>query len=145
MTAPSQVSKKRRILVCYDGSPESARALDRVAEIASAVPSEVTVVSVAEPIYSEPPYTGYTDPVEEETHRTLLKSATRALGARGVTAATLGPVGKTVPAILETASELHADLIVVGSRNRGVVRRLLSGSVSGRLVLEALLDVLVVH
>jgi nucleotide-binding universal stress UspA family protein len=48
--AADNTPRKRRILVCYDGSPESERALDRAAEFASAVPGQVTVVSVAEPI-----------------------------------------------------------------------------------------------
>ena len=39
----------RKILVCYDGSAEAECALERAAEIATVVPSRVTVVSVAEP------------------------------------------------------------------------------------------------
>lgn len=136
---------KRRILVCYDGSAESRRALARAAEIASAVPSELTVVSVAEPIYGEPPYTGYADPIEEERHRTLLANAARALRSHGISAATVEPVGDTAPAILESARETRADLIVVGSRHRSAIRRLLFGSVSRELVVEAAFDVLVVH
>jgi nucleotide-binding universal stress UspA family protein len=40
MTAASEADRKRRrILVYYDGSAESTRALDRVVEIASVVPA----------------------------------------------------------------------------------------------------------
>jgi nucleotide-binding universal stress UspA family protein len=145
VTAAGGAPRKRRILVCYDGSPESERALERVAEVASAVPSEVTVVSVAEPIYGHAPYTGYADPAEEEAHRRLLERATRRLVGYGVAAATVVPARETVVAILEAARETGADLIVVGSRHRGVVRRLLFGSVSGELVVEASSDVLVVR
>jgi nucleotide-binding universal stress UspA family protein len=145
VTAAREAPEKRRILVCYDGSPESERALERVAEIASAVPSEVTVVSAAEPIYRQAPYTGYADPAEEEAHRRLLGEATNRLAAHGVTAATMAPAGETVVAILEATREVGANLIVVGSRHRGVVRRLLLGSVSGELVVEASSDVLVVR
>lgn len=140
MTAKGEASGRRRILVCYDGSPESERALERAAEVASAVPSEVTVVSAAEPIYRQAPYTGYADPAEEEAHRRLLGDATTRLAGYGVTAATMAPV----VAILEAARATDADLIVVGSRHRGVVERLLLGSVSGELVVEAPSDVLVV-
>jgi nucleotide-binding universal stress UspA family protein len=145
VTAAGEAPRKRRILVCYDGSPESERALERAAEVASAVPSEVTVVSVAEPIYRQPPYTGYADPAEEEAHRRLLEEATTKLAGYGVAAATMAPAGETVVAILDMARETGADLIVVGSRQRGVVRRLLLGSVSGELVVEASSDVLVVR
>jgi nucleotide-binding universal stress UspA family protein len=48
MTAASQADWKRRILVYYDGSAESTRAVDRVVEIASVVRSDVTVVSAEE-------------------------------------------------------------------------------------------------
>jgi hypothetical protein len=34
---------RQRILLCYDGSAEARRALERVGEIASVVPSRVTV------------------------------------------------------------------------------------------------------
>ena len=145
MTAANEPCRKRRILVCYDGSPESERALERVAEVAVAVPSEVTVVSVAEPIYRQQPYAGYADPAEEQAHRRLLEEATRRLAGLGVEAATVEPARETVDAILETARGAGAELIVVGSRHRGVIRRLLFGSVSGKLVVEASSDVLVVR
>ena len=145
MTAAGEAPGKRRILVCYDGSPESERALERVAEVASAVPSDVTVVSAAEPIYRHTAYTGYADPAEEEAHQRLLEAATKRLAEHGVTAASMAPAGETVVAILEAARETGADLIVVGSRHRSLVQRLLLGSVSGELVVEAPSDVLVVR
>jgi nucleotide-binding universal stress UspA family protein len=145
VTAAGEAPGKRRILVCYGGSPESERALERVAEVASAVPSEVTVVSAAEPIYRQAPYTGYADPAEEEAHRRLLEEATKRLAGYGIAAGTMAPAGEAVAAILEAARATDADLIVVGSRHRGIVRRLLLGSVSGELVVAASSDVLVVR
>ena len=142
--AADTASRKRRILVCFDGSPESERALDRAAEVASAVPSEVTVISVAEPLYGNPPYTGYADPAEEEAHRRLLTWATQRLAGHGVACSTLEPAGQPVDAIVKMARDTEADLVVVGSRHRGVARRLLFGSVSQELSAEAPCDVLVV-
>jgi hypothetical protein len=81
-SARQAVLPRRRILLCYDGSAEARRALERVGEIASVVPSRVTVVSVAEPIYPNPPYTGYADPAEEEAHRRLLEERPRTCAAR---------------------------------------------------------------
>ena len=37
-----------RILVCYDGSPESRRAVERVGELAHRGPANVTVISLVE-------------------------------------------------------------------------------------------------
>jgi nucleotide-binding universal stress UspA family protein len=135
---------RRRILLCYDGSAEAKHALDRVGEIASVVPSRVTVVSVAEPIYPNPPYTGYADPAEEQAHRRLLEEAAEDLRGQGVDATTLEAVGDPAAALLDAARD-GADLVVVGSRHRGVIKRLLFGSVSAEVVVEAPCDVLVVR
>ncbi|HZR95164.1 MAG TPA: universal stress protein [Gaiellaceae bacterium] len=135
----------RHILVCYDGSRESERALDRAAEIASLTPSRVTIVSVAEPIYRNPPYTGYADPSEEQAHRELLDHAVQTLAAQGISADTLEPAGDTVEEIITAARELDADLVIAGSRHRGLAERLVRGSVSGRLLVDAPADVLIVR
>ena len=135
---------RRRILLCYDGSVEAKHALERVAEIAAVVPSRVTVVSVADPIYPAPPYTGYADPSEEQTHRRLLEEAAEDLRGRGVDATTVEQVGQPAVAILDAARD-GADLVVVGSRHRSLIKRLLFGSVSAEVVVEAPCDVLVVR
>jgi nucleotide-binding universal stress UspA family protein len=145
MTAASEADRKLRILVYYDGSAESTRALDRVVEIASVVPSDVTVVSVAEPLYPAAPYTGYADPIEEERHRQLLENAARSLAAHGIAAEVVEPAGKTANAILDAARDRRAQLIVVGSRQRKLVQHLLFDSLADELVVEAAADVLVVR
>jgi nucleotide-binding universal stress UspA family protein len=108
-SARQAVVPQRRILLCYDGSAEAKHALERVGELASVVPSRVTVVSVADPIYAEPQQ-----------------------------------VGQPAAAILDAARD-GADLVVVGSRHRGLIKRLLFGSVNAELVVEAPCDVLVVR
>ena len=145
MTAASGADRERRILVYYDGSAESTRALDRVVEIASVVPSAVTVVSVAEPMYSAAPYTGYADPMEEQRHRRLLENASRSLNAHGIAAETVEPTGKSADAILDVARERRVGLIVIGSRQRNLVRHLLFERLASELVVEAAADVLVVR
>jgi nucleotide-binding universal stress UspA family protein len=145
MTAASAADRKRRILVYYDGSAESTRALDRVVEIASVVPSDVTVVSVAEPLYPAAPYTGYASPMEEERHRRLLENAARSLRAHGIAAETIEPTGESADAILDVARERQVEMIVVGSRQRNLVRHLLFDRLADKLVVEAAVDVLVVR
>jgi nucleotide-binding universal stress UspA family protein len=114
-------------------------------EIASAVPSDVTVVSVAEPLYPAAPYTGYADPMEEERHRRLLENASRSLAAHGIAAETVEPTGKSADAILDVARERQVELIVIGSRQRNLVRHLVSERLADELVVEAAADVLVVR
>jgi len=135
---------RRRVLLCYDGSAEARRALERVGEIASVVPCRVTVVSVAEPLYARPPYTGYADPGEERAHHRLLEEAAESLRGQGVESTTLEPVGDPAAAIVDSARD-GADLVVVGSRHRGLIKRLLFRSVSAEVVVEAPCDVLVVR
>ena len=144
-TQPAHEPDGRHVLVCLDGSPESERALDRAAELASAVPTRVTLVSVADPIYRSRPYSGYADPIEEDKHRELLEKAARAFAEQGISVDTLEPAGEAVEEIVDAARETGADLVVVGSRHRNLVQRLLFGSVSGQLVVEAPADVLVVR
>jgi nucleotide-binding universal stress UspA family protein len=135
---------RRRILLCYDGSIEAKHALERVAEMAAVVPSQVTVISVADPIYPNPPYTGYADPGEEQTNRRRLEEAAEDLRSRGVDATTVEQVGQPAAAILDAARD-GADLVAVGSRHRRLIKRLLFGSVSAEVVVEAPCDVLVVR
>jgi nucleotide-binding universal stress UspA family protein len=140
----TSATPRRRILLCYDGSTEAKHALDRVGEIATAVPSQVAVVSVAEPIYEQPEYAGFADPAEEQSHRRLLEEAAKELRGRGVDATTAEHIGQPAAAILDAARD-GADLVVVGSRHRGLIKRLLFGSVSAELVVKAPCDVLVVR
>jgi nucleotide-binding universal stress UspA family protein len=140
----TSAAPRRRILLCYDGSAEATHALERVVEIAAAVPSQVAVVSVAEPIYDQPVYSGFADPGEEQSHRRLLEEAAEELRGRGVDATTDEQIGRPAAAILEAVRD-GADLVVVGSRHRGLIKRLLFGSVSAELVVEAPCDVPVVR
>ncbi|HVP74390.1 MAG TPA: universal stress protein [Gaiellaceae bacterium] len=136
---------RRGILLCYDDSTEAEHALERVAEIAATVPSRVTVVSVAEPTYQKGPFTDAADSIEAEMHSRLLEKAIWALSDHGIAAATLQPTGAPATSIVDIARQIGADLVVVGSRHRGLVRRLLFGSVSADVVADAPCDVLVVR
>ena len=85
-------------------------------------------------------------------HRGLLREATRKIADRGISATAVERVAGTVDVahvVAGVARDCGADLIVVGSRHRRLLRRflgrLLFGSVSVELVVEAPCDVLVVR
>ena len=59
---------------------------------------------------------------------------------------TLGnPIGDAADALMHVARDQGAELIVVGTRGLGGLKRLVLGSVSAKLVREAPCDVLVVR
>jgi nucleotide-binding universal stress UspA family protein len=131
-----------RVLVAYDGSGVSRRALQRVVRFMKA--SEVGLVTVARPIYSDPRYTGYADPRDEEEQRRVLESARDMLEQAGISPTAFGPVGDPAEEILATARSFGAELIVIGARSLGTVKRLVLGSVSTKVMHEADCDVLIV-
>lgn len=135
-----------KILVAYDGSEHGRRALERSAALAREGGS-LTVVAVAE---GEPALGARgpaTAPVVMEAveRQRVLEEAKAFLAERGVEAETVGAFGDAGHAIAEEAKRQGADLVVVGTRGRNVVERLLLGSVSTKVVHEAPCDVLVVR
>jgi nucleotide-binding universal stress UspA family protein len=131
-----------RVLVAYDGSDVSHRALQRVARFFDA--AEIGLVTVARPIYSDPRYTGYADPSDEEEQRRVLGRARDTLEQAGVSATGFAPVGDPADEILAAAASFDAELIVIGARSLGTVKRLVLGSVSTKVMHESSCDVLIV-
>lgn len=134
--------EKPRILVAYDGSDASRRALERVTRFMRE--ADVALVTVARPIYRDPPYTGYADPKDEEEQRQLLFAARDVLARSGIAATGFAPVGDPADEILAAARAFDAELIVIGARSLGTVGRLVLGSVSTKVMHESDADVLVV-
>jgi nucleotide-binding universal stress UspA family protein len=131
-----------RILIAHDGSETAQRALERVARFMKE--AEVALVTVARPIYRDPPYSGYADPKDEEEQRQVLYAARDTLARSGIAATGYAPVGDPADEIIATAKAFEAELIVIGARSLGTLGRLMLGSVSTKVMHEADCDVLVV-
>ena len=131
-----------RILVAVDGSEASHRALERVARFMKE--AEVALVTVARPIYRDPPYTGYADPKDEQEQREVLFAARDVLEGEGISSTGLAPAGDPADEILKAAKQFEAELIVIGARSLGTVERLVLGSVSTKVMHESECDVLIV-
>lgn len=141
------------ILVCTDGSEMSSKAVRKAAEISSfLMDSEVTVLYVHQPIQVPPPYgAGYTptavpaqvDEKVREAGKKVLEQAAEILEDKKVNFKTLLLDGHPASTILEQAEEGY-DLLVVGSKGRTGLQRVLMGSVSSAVVQGAKCDVLVV-
>jgi|SRR5262245_17419744 len=136
----------KTIVLGYDGTDASARALERAGEIAKAFGSSVVVTSVAGTMGGAVHAGGAGDPTDpRDAHDALLDDATKKLADRGVTAESVLASGHPGEAIVELAEEKNADLIVVGTREPGFFERLLGHSVSGSVQRHAHCDVLIVH
>lgn len=144
-----------RILLATDGSAESARAARMAAVISRSLGSELHVVRI-EPIPSI--YAASESEVlDPELQHKLRESAE--IDARekldeemekikemdGEVSGVHARFGRPDAEIVSLAEELGADLIVVGSRGRGPLKRALMGSVSNSVVRHAPVPVLVVR
>lgn len=136
----------KTIVLGYDGTDASARALERAGDIAAAFGSSVIVASVSGTMGGAVHAGGSADPTDPpEAHESLLDKATKTLSDRGVRAESVLAMGHPGEAIVELADERDADLIVVGTREPGFFERLLGHSVSGSVQRRAHCDVLIVH
>jgi nucleotide-binding universal stress UspA family protein len=141
-----------RILLATDGSEEAELAALRAVDLADATDSELHVVHVGVvPILLEtyPGTLGYDrklyEQIEEVSRELLRKLSWRVKAAGGTVAGTHLRMGEVDLEIVALAEELQADLIVMGSRGLGGVRRALMGSVSDSVVRHAHCPVLVVR
>jgi nucleotide-binding universal stress UspA family protein len=136
----------KTIVIGYDDSDPSRRALARAIELAKAFGSSLVVTSVAPIVAHGGRSMGPLDPADAlPEHREDLAQARAAIEAGGVPADYVLGVGDAADALVEIAEERGADLIVVGTREPSLTQRLLGHSVSGSVAREAHCDVLIVH
>ncbi len=136
----------KTIVVAYDETEPAKRALARAADLAKTFEAQLIVTSVAPVGATGPRGGGPVDPVDPpERHREELEHAKAFLSEQGVTAELQAAVGDPADAIVALAEERGADLIVVGTREPGMIDRLFKGSVSAAVSRHARCDVLIVH
>jgi nucleotide-binding universal stress UspA family protein len=121
------------VVVGYDGSQTSQRALVRAAEAAGAGGRVIVVVAAA----AADPESAIADPAR------LLEEAAARLGESGVDVSTAVDDAEPVEALVAAARASDAQLIVVGARGESYVARALRGSVGERLVSRAPCDLLI--
>jgi nucleotide-binding universal stress UspA family protein len=137
----------KTILVAYDDTGPSRRALARAATLAEAFGSKVLVTSIAPLHYSTP---RLTLTVKERGEGPLareedMKQAQAILQERGIAADAVLARGDPASAIARLAEENEVDLVVVGTRELGSLQRLLGQSVSQAVSRRVRCDVLIVH
>jgi nucleotide-binding universal stress UspA family protein len=136
----------KTIVVGYDDSEAARRALERAVAFVGAFDSKLVVTSVAPVSASGGPRSIGSDPVDTvEQHRAELTAARAYLESKGIQAEYVEAVGHPGESIVAAAQEHGADMIVVGTREPGIVQRLLGTSVSDTVSHRAHCDVLIVH
>lgn len=144
-----------RILIASDGSELADRALEHGLQLAKLAGSELTVVTVTEPVtivgggYASIAG-GVIDPLpelieaQEKAARELLERAAKRAAEHGVTAKTiLVDNSFAAEGIVATANEIGAELIIMGSHGRRGLNRLLLGSQTNNVLAHTKIPVLV--
>jgi nucleotide-binding universal stress UspA family protein len=127
----------KTILVAFDDP--TTETLGRAADLAEALGSTLIVTNVA------PPADSRAGADSERVAQERLDQARMYLEERGLAAELIPSVGPPAEAIVALARERNADLIVVGTRKKGFLERLVEGSVNQEVLRRAPCDVLVVY
>lgn len=139
----------KRILVPVDASPAAAAAVREAARLGRASDGTVHLLSIVD---HDLVHSGALVLVDREAYRKSLQAAAMKLltrlaraGARtGARCRTRLAAGRVVPTILRQAAVLRADLIVLGSKQRGRLAGLLLGDRAREVVQRARAPVLLV-
>jgi len=142
----------RRILVAFDGSKDSQKAIGLACSLALKFGSEVTIVhvfsypSVGYSATSGMPIPDYKtlEDVKKATAKEVLSKGLQLAAQEGVDAkGELIEAPSVVEALVEFAEDKKADLIVAGTRGMTGFKKLILGSVSSGLVNHAHCQVLI--
>jgi nucleotide-binding universal stress UspA family protein len=124
----------RKILVGYDGSDGSEKAVALAIELATKYDSTIVVCHA----FGHLPLTSKPSDV-----RRLINPVIERLAALGIATQVSMPGALPAQGILDAADEHKADLIILGSRGRGTFANLLLGSTSERVLRYAKVSVLI--
>jgi nucleotide-binding universal stress UspA family protein len=123
-----------KLLLAYDGTDPSRRALELTATMAVKFEAEVTVVSVVPTRPGRSPV----DPWDDSTvHTQELLEAGRLLRDQGIEPRLVETYGSVPETIEKLAEAGEFDAIIVGSRGLSMLDRALQGSVSEHIAANA--------
>ena len=140
----------QRIIVGVDGSEQSIHATRVAADMARDRKAQLLIVAVVRPpegwwgIVGSPPTADALGDALSDAQRDVLDRTLDAVDLDGVDYETIEEIGEPAQRLIEACDRLDADLLVVGRRGAGMLRRMVVGSVAGHAVNEAPCPVLIV-
>ena len=146
MTETLQTRHFQRILVGYDGSAQSQKAVDVALSLAECLGSTVLLFAVARP--PEPATSVELEAMLDdarEHYEQGFKPIMEKAREHNVNVQTAIAVGHPAEQIIHRAESDGVDLIILGRRGRSIVARMMLGSVSERVLRYAHCPVMVIH
>ncbi len=119
LVTPEKYKKITKILVAYDGSSFSSKALNAGAEIAQQMHLPLTVITVSD---------------EKKTGEDILSQATEILNGYDITHDNMLKGGDTVEAILDFCKKGSYDLLVIGAYGHSKIRELILGNTTVQIM-----------
>lgn len=134
-----------KILICYDGSKYSDKALKQACALANQYGSELTLIHVIERTKKSDILAGgeYTAILRKYAKTSLAKAKKKAQ-EMGFEPKVVTREGNVASEIVKFSKLDKTDLIVVGSKGLGAVLQFLLGSVSSKIASHSLCSVLIV-
>ncbi|HIH37156.1 MAG TPA: universal stress protein [Methanocellales archaeon] len=133
----------KKILVAYDGSEDSKRALDWAVELAKCTQSSITILTV---VPSAARMFAFADIIIPGTFKSqalnMIQEAAKHI--QGIPVTCILREGDIADEILRASEDLGCDLIVMGRRGLGKIDRFLLGSVAEKVVKHSSKTVLMV-
>jgi len=137
----------KSILVPFDGSESSIKALTRALQLSKIDGAEVTVQYVI-PRYEEMVDFFKTDSISKSLHEEAVKIIAKAVDlakVQGITPRTEIAEGQAAEKTVETAGRLKVDLIAIGSHGYRGINKAIMGSTAERVIMNSSCPVLVVR
>jgi nucleotide-binding universal stress UspA family protein len=140
----------QRIVVGVDGSDQSIDAAQVAASLARARGADLVIVTVVRPpegwwgVVGSPPTAEALGDALSDAQQQVLDTTIEAVDLDGIEYDTVEEIGEPAQRLIEVCERLDADLLVVGRRGAGFLRRMVVGSVASHVVNEAPCPVLIV-
>jgi nucleotide-binding universal stress UspA family protein len=136
-----------KVLVAYDGSKPSKKALDKAVEISTKLRAELMLLAVTEPVcpigITEKDCAKMDEILKKETEG-ILDNIKNELEKKALKIRTLVRKGSPADEIVKLAEKEDVDMIVLGSHGRHGAKKFFLGSVSERVSAHAPCSVVIV-